>query len=100
MIMAYTGESWTQPELVVGLGAHGIVGNAMRAPGQAGEPRTAFRFGSIALTIRGFDTAEATRLGRDVAAILRAGPKAPVNPARLQRLQELAAAHPIPSFVD
>jgi glycine hydroxymethyltransferase len=72
----------------------------MRAPGQAGEPRTAFRFGSIALTIRGFDTAEATRLGRDVAAILRAGPKAPVNPARLQRLQELAAAHPIPSFVD
>ena len=100
MIMAYTGEGWTQPELVVGLGAHGIVGNAMRAPGQAGEPRTAFRFGSIALTIRGFDTAEATRLGRDVAAILRAGPKAPVNSARLQRLQELAAAHPIPSFVD
>jgi glycine hydroxymethyltransferase len=100
MIMAYTGESWTQPELVAGLGAHGIVGNAMRAPGQAGEPRTAFRFGSIALTIRGFDTAEATKLGRDVAAILRAGPTAPADPARLRRLNDLAIAHPIPSFVD
>ena len=100
MIMAYTGESWTQPQLVAGLGAYGVIGNAMRAPGQSGEPRTAFRFGSIALTIRGFGTAEATKLGREVAEILRAGPAAPLDPARLRRLTDLAAAHPIPSFVD
>jgi glycine hydroxymethyltransferase len=100
MIMAYTGESWTQPELVAGLGAYGVIGNAMRAPGQAGEPRTAFRFGSVALTIRGFDTAEARKLGREVAEILRAGPAAPVDPARLRKLKDLANAHPIPSFVD
>ncbi|HEV2155547.1 serine hydroxymethyltransferase [Bradyrhizobium sp.] len=100
MIMAYTGESWTQPELVAGLGAYGVIGNAMRAPGQAGEPRTAFRFGSVALTIRGFDIAEARTLGREVAEILRAGPSAAVDAARLRRLKDLANAHPIPSFVD
>jgi len=100
MIMAYTGENWTQSELVAGLGAHGIIGNAMRAPGRAGEPRTAFRFGSIALTIRGFDIADSTNLGREVADILRAGPTAQADPARLRRLKDLAIAHPIPSFVD
>jgi glycine hydroxymethyltransferase len=98
--MAYTGESWTQPELVAGLGAYGVIGNAMRAPGQAGEPRTAFRFGSVALTIRGFDTNEARKLGHEVAEILRAGPSAALDPARLRRLKDLANAHPIPSFVD
>ncbi|CAN7653920.1 hypothetical protein LJR009_005934 [Bosea sp. LjRoot9] len=100
MIMAYTGENWTQAQLVAGLAAHGILGNAMRAPGQGGEPRTAFRFGSVALTIRGLRPNEAMRLGHEVAGILRAGPAASVDPARLRRLQELAAAHPIPSFVD
>jgi glycine hydroxymethyltransferase len=100
MIMAYTGESWTQPQLVARLGAYGVIGNAMRAPGQSGEPRTAFRFGSIALTIRGFDTAEAMKLGREVAEILRVGPAASIDPARAGRLKELATAHPIPSFVD
>ena len=100
MIMAYTGESWTQPDLVAGLGAYGVIGNAMRAPGLSGEPRTAFRFGSIALTIRGLDIAEARTLGREVAEILRAGQGAPVDAARLRRLKDLANAHPIPSFVD
>ncbi|MFC5421518.1 serine hydroxymethyltransferase [Bosea eneae] len=100
MIMAYTGESWTQPQLVAGLAAYGILGNAMRAPGTAGEPRTAFRFGSVALTIRGLSETEAAVLGREVADILRAGPEASVDPARLRRLKDLAAAHPIPSFVD
>jgi glycine hydroxymethyltransferase len=100
MIMAYTGESWTQPQLVTGLAAYGIVGNAMRAPGQAGDPRTAFRFGSVALTIRGLGEAEAAVLGRDVADILRAGPAASVDSARLRRLKDLAALHPVPSFVD
>ncbi|MBR0946245.1 glycine hydroxymethyltransferase [Bradyrhizobium japonicum] len=100
MIMAYTGESWTQPELVTGLGAYGVIGNAMRAPGQAGEPRTAFRFGSVALTIRGFDVAETRTLGHVVAEILRAGPSASVDPVRLRGLRDLANAHPIPSFVD
>jgi glycine hydroxymethyltransferase len=100
MVMAYTSESRSQPQLVTALGVHGILGNAMRAPGQSGEPRTAFRFGSVALTIRGFDTDEAARLGREVAGILCAGPSAPIDPARLRRLKDLAAAHPIPSFVD
>jgi len=100
MVMAYTGESWTQPQLVAGLGSHGIIGNAMRAPGTSGEPRTAFRFGSVALTIRGLDAAEAMLLGREVAAILRAGPTASADPQRLRRLQALAAAHPVPSFTD
>lgn len=100
MIMAYTGESWTQPQLVTGLAAYGILGNAMRAPGQAGEPRTAFRFGSVALTIRGLAETEAAVLGREIADILRAGPAAGVDPARLRRLKDLAAAHPVPSFVD
>lgn len=100
MVMAYTGESWTQPQLVAGLGSHGILGNAMRAPGRSGEPRTAFRFGSVALTIRGLDAAEAATLGREVAAILRAGPAAAIDPARLRRLKALAAAHPVPSFAD
>jgi len=100
MVMAYTGESWTQPQLVARLGAYGVIGNAMRAPGQSGKPHTAFRFGSIALTIRGFDTGEAIKLGREVAEILRAGPAAAIDLARVGRLKELATAHPIPSFVD
>ena len=100
MIMAYTGENWTQPELVAGLGAYGVIGNAMRAPGLSGEPCTAFRFGSVALTIRGFDPAEARKLGHEVAEILRAGPGTAVDAARLRRLRDLANAHPIPSFVD
>jgi glycine hydroxymethyltransferase len=100
MVMAYTGERWTASELVARLGAYGILGNAMRAPGRSGEPRTAFRLGSIALTIRGLDVGEFRQLGRDIASIFTAGPETPLDRARLGRLKDLAAGHPIPSFVD
>lgn len=100
MVMAYTGEHWTQAELVNRLGEYGILGNAMRAPGRAGEPQTAFRLGSIALAIRGLDAGEFRRLGRDIASIFATGPKAPLDRACLGRLRDIAAEHPIPSFVD
>jgi glycine hydroxymethyltransferase len=100
MVMAYTGEEWTQAELVARLGAYGVLGNAMRAPGRASEPKTAFRLGSVALTIRGFGESEFVALGHEIAAIFRAGPTAPPDRACLVRLRGLAAAHPIPSFAD
>jgi glycine hydroxymethyltransferase len=100
MVMAYTGEGWTHPELVAKLGAYGVLGNAMRAPGRAGKPKTTFRLGSVALTIRGFGESEFVALGREIAAILTAGQSAPLDRARVGRLRELVATHPIPSFVD
>jgi glycine hydroxymethyltransferase len=100
MVMAYTGEDWSQPELVARLGAYGVLGNAMRAPGRGGGPSTAFRLGSVALTIRGFVESEFNALGHEIAAIFKAGPTASLDRIRLARLRELATAHPIPSFVD
>jgi glycine hydroxymethyltransferase len=100
MVMAYAGEDWSQPELIARLGEYGILGNAMRAPDGAGEPRTAFRLGTVGMTIRGLSVDDFTEIGRQVAAIFAAGPRAPLNHRRLDVLRQLANAHPVPSFVD
>lgn len=100
IVMPYTGEHWSQPELVSRLGAYGILGNAMRAPDKTGAPVTAFRLGSIALSIRGLRTDEFQKLGREIAAIFIAGPESPLSDTRMKWVRDLAAAHPVPSFVD
>ena len=100
MVMAFTGEDWERPDLVAKLGEYGVLGNAMRAPDHAGQARTAFRFGTIALTIRGFDAEDFLRLGRELAAIFAGGPTASIDRARLDLFRQLAASHPIPSFID
>ena len=100
MVMAFTGELWTQPELVAKLGEYGILGNAMRAPDRSGKPCTAFRLGSVGLTIRGLDVDDFSRIGQELAFIFTAGPRAPLDRARLETLRQLATAHPVPSFID
>ncbi len=100
MVMAYTGESWPQAVLVERLGAYGVFGNAMRAPGPSGVPLTAFRFGTVGLTIRGVGRGDMTMLGRELAGILTAGPDTSFDAARADRFRQLAEAHPVPSFID
>lgn len=100
LVMSFTGEDWDAPALTAALARYGILGNAMTAPHPGGERRRAFRLGSVALTVRGVGAAEFETLGRDIAAILTAGPGAAVDPARLARMRALAELHPVPSFVD
>jgi glycine hydroxymethyltransferase len=100
MVMAYAGDHWSQGELVSVLGSYGVLGNAMRAPGRSGEPLTAFRFGTIGVTIRGMKTEDVCELGRLIAGVISTGPRAAFDQARADRLRQLAVAHPIPSFVD
>jgi glycine hydroxymethyltransferase len=100
VVMAFTGDAWTQPQLVKTLGEYGVLGNAMRAPDASGKPCGAFRFGSVALTIRGLDVSDFSCLGRELGSILIAGPGAPVDKRRVGTLRQLAIDHPVPSFVD
>jgi glycine hydroxymethyltransferase len=100
MVMAYCGEGWSQRELVTVLGSYGVLGNAMRAPGRSGAPLTAFRFGAIGLTIRGMKAKDVSEVGQQIAAIVLAGPRSAFDQACADRLRQIAAAHPIPSFVD
>ncbi|UGY16939.1 hypothetical protein HAP48_0005505 [Bradyrhizobium septentrionale] len=100
MVMAFTGELWTQAELVAKLGEYGILGNAMRAPDRSGKPRTAFRLGTVGLTIRGLGMDDFSQIGQELALIFAAGPGAPLDRARLETLRQLAATHPVPSFID
>lgn len=100
IVMAYSGEKWSQAALVAVLGSYGVLGNAMRAPDRSGAPLTAFRFGTTGVTIRGMNSVDAHELGREIASVVVAGPDAAFDQPRADRLRQLATAHPIPSFVD
>lgn len=100
MVMAYTGESWTPPEMVACLGAHGVTGNGMRAPGADGKPRMAFRLGTVAMTIRGVEEAAFRTIGQEIASIFAAGPHATPDERRVRALHDIAGAHPVPAYAD
>ena len=79
MVVAYTGEGWKQPELVARLREYGVLGNAIRAPGADGNPRIAFRLGTVAMTIRDLDRSEFLAIGSLLAGIFAAGPTSSVG---------------------
>lgn len=96
-----TQEGWTPAELVTALGRYGVTGNGIRVPARAGDPNdAAYRFGSVAMTIRGVDVSTFRELGKLFGRVLAAGPKAATDRAVAARLTEIAEAHPVPSYVD
>lgn len=100
MVMAYTGESWTPPEMVARLAEHGVTGNGMRAPGADGRPRMAFRFGTVAMTIRGVEETTFRMIGDEIAGVFAAGPHASADATRVRALRDIARGHPVPAYAD
>jgi glycine hydroxymethyltransferase len=100
MVVCYADDGWTSPALTHAFGTHRVSINAIRAPGSDRKPRQAFRIGTVAMTIRGFDAAAFRLLGRSIAQIVQEGPERGLIPHTHVTLSEMAMLHPVPSFVD
>lgn len=100
MVIGYADGGWTSPVLTEAFGSYRVSLNSIRAPGADRAPQQAFRIGTVAMTIRGFDADTFRQVGRSIAAVVRSGPGKGSILAVQAELSEIAAAHPAPSFFD
>lgn len=92
---------WSPAALVEAMGRYGVTGNGIRIPqGRHGRSDAAFRFGSVAMSIRGLGQRHFHELGTLFGEILQGGPEASIDGRLASRLAAIAQAFPIPSYVD